>query len=50
MTRISLDDGDFKTLVNGGVVKQDGAEIILKDIGFMAMENHITDAVHNTGN
>ena len=30
--KISLDANDFKTLVSGGVVKQDGVKIILKDI------------------
>lgn len=35
--RILLDEKDFKELVSGRVVKQDGAEIMLKDIGYDVM-------------
>lgn len=42
--RISLDLEDFRTLVRGGVVEQEGAKIILKDIGFDLMLSEVNDA------
>ncbi len=39
--RIRLSESDFKTLVSGGIVKQDGVEIILQDIGFDQMRKSV---------
>lgn len=47
MIRISLDQEDFRTLINGGVVKKDEVEIILKDIGYFAMEEELDKAIEN---
>jgi hypothetical protein len=44
--RIVLTEDDFKTLVSGEVVKQDGAEIILQDIGWPMMI-HIVETVES---
>lgn len=35
--RISLSEEDFRTLVSGQIVQQDGVEIALKDIGYVRM-------------
>lgn len=35
--RVSLDEYDFQTLVRGGIVRKDGAEILLRDIGYPLM-------------
>lgn len=37
MKRLVFTEEDFKTLVSGGVVKQDGCEIILQDVGYVRM-------------
>ena len=35
--RVSLDEADFRILVNGGILKKGSVEISLKDIGFDRM-------------
>jgi hypothetical protein len=35
-------DEDFQTLVSGGIVEQDGVQIILQDIGYLRMIEIIT--------
>ncbi len=47
--RISLDEEDFRKLVSGGVVEQDGAKIILKDIGYFRMEEIVNDEKIKSG-
>ena len=42
--RLVLNSDDFRILVRGGVVKQDGAEIILQDIGYLTMLKIIDQA------
>lgn len=42
--RVRLDDDDFKTLVEGGIVEQNGVKIILADIGYERMMEHIINA------
>jgi len=39
--RISLSEDDFKTLVSGGIVEQNGVKIILRDIGYIRMSEII---------
>lgn len=41
MKRVLLSKEDFETLVKGGIVKQDGIEIALSDIGHLTMTNII---------
>ena len=41
--RISLNEDDFKRLVGGGIVKKEGVEIALKDIGFPQMGKALRD-------
>ena len=41
--RVSLSEEDFKTLISGGVVKQNGVELILQDIGYARMVRHIKE-------
>lgn len=43
-SKVSLDEHDFRTLVRGGIVRKDGAEILLRDIGWDLMENEICAA------
>ncbi len=45
--RISLSLEDFRALVNGNEVSQDGVKIILQDIGFSKMRMEIDDAHKN---
>lgn len=45
-SRISLSEEDFETLVTGGVVKQDGNQIILQDIGYSRMLEIIKNAMN----
>ena len=55
MKRIVLSAEDFKTLVGGGIVEQDGVKIILSDIGYHVMIDSIvqkrlsqpTKVIHN---
>lgn len=37
MRRIVLSEENFKTLINGGIVKKDGIQIALSDIGYNVM-------------
>jgi len=43
--RIVLTEEDFKTLISGGVVEQDGAKIILQDIGYSRMLELLMDQI-----
>lgn len=45
MNRIVLTDEDFKDLVHGRVVKKEGVEIALADIGFSRMTQSLREAV-----
>lgn len=45
--RVPLTDEDFKALVNGQVVKRDGVEVALNDIGFARMLQLVYDAKEN---
>lgn len=49
MSRLSLDEKDFQTLVSWGVVKKWDTQIILQDIGYDAMINNIDHAMQNKG-
>ena len=37
MKKILLDEKDFETLISGGIIKKDGVEIALQDIGYNLM-------------
>jgi len=37
MKRVLFTEEDFKTLISGGIVKQNGVEIALQDIGYHNM-------------
>jgi len=39
--KVILNYDDFKTLISGGIVKKDGVNIILSDIGYDNMINAI---------
>jgi hypothetical protein len=41
MKRVLLTEEDLKTLLTGGVVKQNGVEIALQDIGYDRIIKHI---------
>lgn len=41
MINIILKEEDFKNLVRGEIVKQDGVQIILQDMGFDRMHHQI---------
>jgi hypothetical protein len=45
MKRLSLNAEDFETLVSGGVVEQDGVQIILEDMGYELMGSILTQAI-----
>lgn len=52
MFKISIDEQDFKSLINGDMVIKDGSkiQICLKDIGYVRMKNIISDqqlAIYN---
>ena len=47
--RISLTDSDFRTLISGGIVKQDGVEIALQDIGYDRMKSIIKEKENEDG-
>lgn len=46
--RVLLNLENFRSLVRGGVVKAEGVEIALADIGFTRMAEEITTAIHAT--
>ena len=41
MSRVLLDANDFKKLIKGGIVKQNGVEVALQDIGYELMAHEI---------
>jgi len=44
LRRIRLDEADFARLVRGGIVKFDGLEITLADLGFSRMADEVAAA------
>jgi hypothetical protein len=48
--RILLTEDDFKTLVRGNIVVQDGVEIALQDIGYHRMREILNEVDRNGGN
>jgi hypothetical protein len=45
VTRVSLDQDDFRTLIRGGVVEKADVHIALRDIGWVVMATEINDAM-----
>ena len=50
ISRVLLNDQDFKDLVAGKIVKKNNVEIALSDIGFMRMIDHIETTIFNFTN
>ena len=45
--KVVLGENEFTTLINGGVVKKDGIEIILSDLGYAHMIAIINNELDN---
>ena len=43
--RVVFTEKDFRVLISGGIVKQNGVEIILQDIGFAKMQEVLNSVI-----
>jgi hypothetical protein len=48
MSRVILNEANFRTLVSGGIVTQGDVEIALSDIGFDRMNRILQQVVNDT--
>lgn len=47
MIRVVLDERDFRDLIAGKVIKKDGVEIALQDIGYHVMARALKDEIES---